>query len=120
MNQLILFCIVIIVIEIVLLYKEQTQENYAYKKFDAADNTNSMSCQRLKEYNTVWNGYQTGTSPQPPVYWPEKNSEGVQAKSWQNYKTFDSPLEEKRFQPCDDAYRCRQYGVATGVQGKIF
>ena len=72
MNQLILFCIVIIVIEIVLLYKEQTQENYAYKKFDAADNTNSMSCQRLKEYNTVWNGYQTGTSPQPPVYWPEK------------------------------------------------
>jgi hypothetical protein len=118
MNQLILLCFVIIVIEIVLLYRDQTQENYAYKKFDTVD-SNSMSCQRNREYNTVWTGYQTGTSPQPPVYWPDKNSE-MQTKSWQNYKTFDTPLEETRFKPCDDAYRCRQYGVATGVQGKIF
>ena len=125
MNQLIIvFCLFVILIEIFLI-KGQTSENYEqYELIKNDDNDEKLqltTCRRCKgEYGNVWSGYQTAASP-PPVYWPDKtNAEGLQTKTWQNYKTLDSPTEKQQFKQCDDAYRCRQYGVATGVQGKIF
>lgn len=128
MKQIIilLFLLVCIFAGIILLVKGQTNENYDMfknvKNDDADAKLQLTTCRRCKgQYSNVWSGYQTAPSP-PPVYWSDKtNAEGLQTKTWQNYKTLDSPAEkEKPFHSCDDAYRCRQYGVATGVQGKIF
>lgn len=126
MKQIIILCLLFVIfIEIILLFKGQTYEQYEIFRNVKNDETDAKlqltTCRRCKgqRYNNVWSGYQTAPSP-PPVYWQDKtNDEGLQTKTWQNYKTLDSPAE-KQFQSCDDAYRCRQYGVATGVQGKIF
>jgi hypothetical protein len=124
MKQIIISCLIFVIfVEIILLIKGHAYEQYEFKhvKNDDADAKLQLTtCRRCKnQYNNVWAGYQTANTP-PTMYWPDKtNAEGLQTKTWQNYKTLDSPLE-KTFQSCDDAYRCRQYGVATGVQGKIF
>lgn len=85
------------------------------------NNPTYETCQRCRgdSYDNVWNGYQMAPSP-PPVFWPDRlNAEGHQTKAWQNYKVMSTPMEETQFHKCDDEYRCRRYGVATGVQGKF-
>lgn len=128
MKQIIIICLLVVIFVWIILLKGQTYEQYDIFKNVKNDDVDADSdaklqlttCRRCKgQYSNVWSGYQTAPSP-PPVYWPDKtNAEGLQTKTWQNYKTLDSP-SEKQFHSCDDAYRCRQYGVATGVQGKIF
>jgi hypothetical protein len=101
-------------------------EKYEYKTIPNSESDSDLqltTCRRCKGdvYNNVWTGYQTGASPPPPSYWPDSiANSGVQTKSWQNYKVTGSPVENTHYQNCDDNYRCRQYGISTGVQGKIF
>jgi len=121
----------VILAELILIFITNRRRHKQYEKYEqyktipTSESDSELqltTCRRCKGdvYNNVWTGYQTGASPPPPSYWPDATNAEVQTKSWQNYKVTGSPVENTHYQNCDDNYRCRQYGISTGVQGKIF
>lgn len=125
--------LVIIVIIIVMLLRSSSNvnERYQYNPHDYKEmkdmpyeQNELTTCKRCHNFNassTVYNGYQT--APEPPApYWPSRNQPDIlSTKShFQNYARMSSPLDDTKFEQCHDAYRCNKYGVATGVQGRIF
>ncbi len=85
-------------------------------------NSDLTTCQRCIPKGDVYHGYQV--EPQPPSsYWYHTNTNLDQpstASHFQQYARLEMPQESAQYGQCNDAYRCRKYGVATGVQGKIF
>jgi hypothetical protein len=121
----------IIFIVLVLLIRSSSNERYEvinaneykmmpYRAYDGEDEL--TTCKRCQTpLSSIYNGYQTAPSP-PAPYWPSRNNPDVisTASQFQNYSRMSSPLDDTKFEACDDAYRCNKYGVATGVQGRIF
>lgn len=99
--------------------KENFENPYKIAPFTNSDLT---TCQRCIPKGDIYNGYQV--APQPPAsYWYHTNTNLDQpstASHFQQYSRLEMPQESAPYGQCNDAYRCRQYGVATGVQGKIF
>lgn len=123
--------IVIIIIVLVMLLRSSSNERYQvvnaneykimpYRAYDGQDEL--TTCKRCSQpLSSIYNGYQTAPSP-PAPYWPSRNNPDMTstASQFQNYARMSSPLDDTKFEACDDAYRCNKYGVATGVQGRIF
>ena len=99
--------------------KENFENPYKIVPFT---NSELTTCQRCRPKGDVYNGYQV--EPQPPSsYWYHTNTNLDQPSTeshFQQYARLEMPQESAQYGQCNDAYRCRQYGVATGVQGKIF
>jgi hypothetical protein len=122
--------VVIIIIALVMLLRSSSNERYAvvnaneykmmpYRAYGEDELTTCKRCQQ--PLSSVYNGYQTAPSP-PAPYWPSRNNPDMisTASQFQNYSRMSSPLDDTKFEACNDAYRCNKYGVATGVQGRIF
>ena len=121
----------VIIIVVVMLLRSSSNERYQvvnaneykmmpYRAYDGQDEL--TTCKRCDQpLSSVYNGYQTAPSP-PAPYWPSRNKPDMisTASQFQNYARMSSPLDDTKFEECHDAYRCNKYGVATGVQGRIF
>jgi hypothetical protein len=121
----------IIITVVVMALRSSSNESYQvvnaneykmmpYRAYDGQDEL--TTCKRCSQpLSSVYNGYQTAPSP-PAPYWPSRNNPDVisTASQFQNYSRMSSPLDDTKFEACHDAYRCNKYGVATGVQGRIF
>lgn len=130
---LMLLPLIIITIVLVMVIKSgmnnnrSTNERYEdvykmmpYRAYDGEDEL--TTCKRCSQpLSSVYNGYQTAPSP-PAPYWPSHNNPDMISTSsqFQNYSRMSSPMDDTKFEQCHDAYRCKKYGVATGVQGHIF
>jgi hypothetical protein len=121
----------VVITAFVMLLRSSSNESYEvvnaneykmmpYRAYDGEDEL--TTCKRCQNsLSSVYNGYQTAPSP-PAPYWPSRNNPDMISTSsqFQNYSRMSSPLDDTKFEACNDAYRCNKYGVATGVQGRIF
>jgi hypothetical protein len=130
-QNIIITLIPVVIIIVVVMFLRSSHERYQvvnaneykmmpYRAYDGQDEL--TTCKRCANtLSSVYNGYQT--APEPPApYWPSRNKPDMisTASQFQNYARMSSPLDDTKFEECHDAYRCNKYGVATGVQGRIF
>jgi hypothetical protein len=123
----ILILIELIVLATMMIRKrgrsDKSKENFANPYMITPNVPSDLTtCKRCKPLGDIYNGYQTAPEP-PAAIWHYTNSDPDNRKSTsnsQNYARMSSELQDDSPTPCTDAYRCRKFGVATGVQGKIF
>jgi len=136
MKLVIGLCIIVFIELIILCYLSMRKRKNKDEKKDKGNkenfenpykivpltNSELTTCQRCIPKGDIYNGYQV--APQPPSsYWYHTNTNLDQpstSSNFQQYARLEMPQESAQYGQCNDAYRCRKYGVATGVQGKIF
>lgn len=108
--------------------KEESKEDFfnypSYVKLPNWVESNSESCRRCNKnaYENRFNGYQSPPSGNTDGYWFDfrtVNDDRTPSKNWRNYRQISTPVLDTHYTQCTDDYRCRKFGVATGVQGKI-
>jgi len=147
--KLIIGLCIVIVVELIILYflsirkrghknkdkkddKDDKNDNDEKENFEnpymiapPLPNSELTTCQRCPKTNgDVYNGYQV--EPQSPASYRTRHTNTdldrpSTESHFHQYTRFEAPEESASpYGQCNDAYRCRKYGVATGVQGKIF
>lgn len=144
-NVVISFLVFLILLEMIVLFnrvktddqnqdKEDGDEDnkskedfFNYPKYVELPNwieSNSESCRRCNKdaYANRFDGYQTPPSGNTDGYWFDYrtvNDDRTPVKNWRNYRQISTPVLDTHYTQCNDEYRCRKFGVATGSQGKI-